>query len=58
MNPIMRLAAQLCVDEDHDARARLDAIEAEIAAEVDAAVDAARRAPDPDFDLARGDVYG
>ena len=28
----MRLAAQLCVDEDHDARARLDAIEAEIAA--------------------------
>jgi hypothetical protein len=27
-------------------------------ADIDAAVAAARLAPDPDFDLARGDVYG
>ena len=57
-DPIMRLAARLCVDEDRDARARFDTIEAEITAEIDAAVEAARLAPDPDFDLARGDVYG
>ena len=57
-DPIARLAAWLRVGEDPGARVRLDAIEAATAAEIDAAVAAARLAPDPDFDAARSDVYG